>query len=352
MTFNRRQFVKYSLLALSTGIASACRREQVVAPPTTSPSAQPTSRKLDNVTITTSWFAQAEHGGIYQALATGIYQAHGLNVTIKMGGPQVNGSQLLLGGATDFSMGYGADAIQSIQQGLPKVTVAALFQKDPSVLIAHPGVGNDQLENLKGKPVLVSPAAYTTIWPFLVQKYGFTDDQKRPYNFNSAPFLADKTSAQQGIVTSEPYTIERQGGFKPVVFLLADHGYTPYAYTIDTTRKLVETNPDLVQRFVDATIKGWYSYFENPAPANDLIKKDNPQMTDDLIANGIKKMKEYGIVTSGNAEVLGIGAMSDDRWKSFFDDMVKAGIFKADTDYKKAYTLKFVNKGIAAYKAS
>ncbi len=350
---NRRKFIQCSSLTLGSGLIAACNNNTSQAPsnstsPATTNSA--TVGKLDKITYGTNWYAQAEHGGFYQAVATGIYKEHGLDVTIKMGGPQVNGTQLLMGGAIDFFMGVGADAIKALEEGIPKITVAAIFQKDPQVLIAHPGVGHDSLEKLKGKPILVSAAANITYWPFLKGKYGFSDEQKRPYNFNPAPFLADKTSAQQGYLTSEPLSIKKQGGIDPVVILLADNGYTPYSTTIETKKELIEKNPDLVQRFVDASIKGWYSYLENPAPGNELIKKDNPEMKDEILTYGLQKLKEYGIVISGDAEKLGIGAMTEDRWQSFFETMAKQGVFKKDTDYKQAFTLKFVNKGTDAYR--
>lgn len=345
--FNRRRFIQYGSLALSTGIIAACgsgNQTQTTESPTTS-AVSPSDRKLDKVTFGTNWLAQAEHGGFYQAIATGIYKQHGLDVTIKMGGPQVpTGTQLLMGGVVDFFMGYGIDAINAVAEGIPKVTVASIFQKDPQCLIAHPNTGIQTLAELKGRPIYVSAAANVTYWPFLKSRYGFTDDQKRPYNFNPGPFLADKTSAQQGYVTSEPYAIEKQGGFKPLVFLLADYGYTLYSTTIEAKKELVEKNPDLVQRFVDASIKGWYSYLENPAPGNKLIKKDNPEMADEQIAYGLQKLQEYGIIISGDVEKQGIGTMNEARWQSFFNTMVKAGIFKPNVNYKDAFTLQFVNK--------
>ncbi|HEY9641020.1 MAG TPA: ABC transporter substrate-binding protein [Coleofasciculaceae cyanobacterium] len=349
---NRRKFIQYGAIALGTGIVTACTSNQPAAQDSSSSAASPSpSGELTKITYGTNWFAQAEHGGFYQAIATGIYKEHGLDVTIKMGGPQVNGTQLLMGGAIDFFMGYAADAIKAIEEGIPKVTVASIFQKDPQILIAHPDSGVKDLKDLKGKPIFISAASTTTYWPFLKAKYGFTDDQKRPYNFNPGPFLADKTSAQQGYLSSEPLAIKKAGGFEPTVFLLADFGYTPYSTTIECKQELVQKNPDLVQRFVDASIKGWYSYLEgDPKPANELIKKDNPEMTDEQIAFGIAKMKQYGIVISGDAESKGIGAMTDDRWKSFFETMAAQNIFKKETDYKQAYTLQFVNKGAAAYK--
>lgn len=345
---NRRQFIKYGSLAVGSSVMAACNNNSSKTPAESTTTS--ISGKLDKITYGTNWYAQAEHGGFYQAVATGIYKEHGLDVTIKMGGPQVNGTQLLMGGAVDFFMGYGADAIKAIEEGIPKVTVAAIFQKDPQVLIAHPGVGNETLEKLQGKPILVSAVANTTFWPFLKAKYKFSDEQKRPYNFNPGPFLADKKSVQQGYITSEPLVIKKQGGFEPVVMLLADNGYTPYSTTIETKKELVEKNPELVQRFVDASIKGWYSYLDNPAPGNQLIKQQNPEMKDEQLAFGLQKLKENGIIISGEAEKKGIGSMTEERWKSFFDTMATQGVFKKETDYKQAFTLKFINKGVEAYK--
>ncbi len=352
----RRRFLQYGAIAAGTGILAACSGQENSEPAATTDAPADTaesesSGELDNVTYGTNWYAQAEHGGFYQAIATGIYEEHGLNVTIKMGGPQVNGTQLLMGGAVDFFMGYTSDAIKAIEEGIPKITVAAIFQKDPQILLAHPDTGVETIDDLKGRPIFISSAANVTYWPFLAAKYGFTEDMKRPYNFNAGPFLADKNSAQQGYLSSEPLKIEKEGGFAPLVFLLADFGYNPYSTTIETRKEMVDNNPDLVQRFVDASIKGWYSYFENPEPGNELIKKANPEMSDDQIAYGIAKMQEYGIVMSGEAETQGIGAMTDERWKAFFDTMAGAGIYGADTDYTQAYTLDFVNKGVDAYTA-
>ncbi|MDZ8227747.1 ABC transporter substrate-binding protein [Nostoc sp. ChiVER01] len=339
---SRRNFIQYGSIWISSSFIAGCTNSNQ---PSTSNS------QLNKVTFGTNWIAQAEHGGFYQAIATGIYKDYGLDVTIKMGGPQVpSGTQLLMGDAVDFFMGYGIDAVNAIAQGIPKITVAAIFQKDPWCLIAHPNLAIKTLADLKGKPIYVSASANITYWPLLEAKYGFTEDQKRPYNFNPAPFLIDKSSAQQGYITSEPFAIEKQGGFQPVVFLLADYGYQPYATTIETKKELVEKKPELVQRFVDASIKGWYSYLENPQPGNQLIKKDNPEMTDEQLVYSIQKLKQYGIILSDAAEKQGIGAMSDAKWKSLFDSMVNTKISKSNVNYKEAYTLQFVNKGVGYYK--
>jgi NitT/TauT family transport system substrate-binding protein len=302
------------------------------------------ARALDHVTFGTDWRAEAEHGGYYQAIATGIYKKYGLEVTLRQGGPQVNHTQLLAAGRLDFDEEPNSFiGLNFAKEGIPMVAVAAFFQKDPSVLIAHPGVGNDSLAALKGKPIMIATDTRFGSWLFLKAKFGYTDSQIRPYNFNMAPFLADKNAVQQGYLTSEPYLIEHQGGFKPVVMLLADAGYSSYGSIIETSQKLVEQKPDLVQRFVNASIEGWYSYlYGDPAPANALIKHDNPEQTDDLLAFARDKMNANGVVDSGDSKRDGIGVMTDTRWRDFFEVMAKQGLYPATLDWKKAYTSRFI----------
>ena len=315
----------------------------------------PAVRADDKVSIIMSWTAEAEHGGFYQALANGIYKKHGLEVTVRQGGPQLNTGQMLAAGAVEFRVGSNSGGtLNFVQNGAPAMAVAAIFQKEPTVLIAHPDVGINSLADMKGKPIAISRQSIDSWWRFLESKYGFTDAQIRPYTFQLAPFLVDKTLIQQGYVTSEPFAIENQGHFKPKVFLLADAaGWKSYATLVETTTDMVRTKPDLVQRMVDSVIEGWYSYlYGDPAPANALIKKDNPEMTDAQIAYSYGKMKEYGIIDSGDAKKLGIGAMTDARWKAFYETAAAVGLYPKNLDYKKAYTLQFVNKRHAMEKAA
>lgn len=300
----------------------------------------------DAVRFGTNWVAEAEHGGFYQAVADGTYAKYGLDVTIVPGGPNVNNRILLPVGKLDFFMS--ANTLQSfdaVANNIPTVAVAASFQKDPQVLVAHPDV--QKFEDLKTRTLFVSQEGMASYFQWLKADFGFDEKKVKPYTFNPQPFLADKMSAMQGYVTSEPYAIETQGGFKPKVFLLADRGFDTYSTLIETRRDLVEKKPDLVQRFVDASAIGWYNYiYGNSKPGNDLIKKNNPEMTDALLAYSIAKMKEYGIVDSGDSSTLGIGAMTDARMKSFYDKMVRAGVVKPGLDIKRAYTLQFVNKRV------
>jgi NitT/TauT family transport system substrate-binding protein len=303
---------------------------------------------LDKVTFGTNWVADPEAGGYYQALVDGTYAKYGLDVTILRGGPTSNSGTLLIAGKIDFVMGGdGIGDFLAVQNNIPTIAVAAHFQKNPQIFMSHPGVGLDKWEELPKASAFVSNGAVNTFWAWMRLAYGFKDENIKPYNFNSAPFIVDPHSIQEGYLTSEPLDVERQGRFKPNIFLLADYGYTTYSTLVETRRAIVEKHPDLVQRFVDASTIGWrhYLYGDN-AKANEAIKKENPEITDDQIAFSIAKMKEYGIVDSGDTLKLGIGAMTDERWKDFYDKMVKAGVVKGGINYKKAYTLQFVNKGV------
>ncbi len=306
------------------------------------------AQTLDKVSFGTNWVAEAEHGGFFQAVADGTYRNYGLDVTIVPGGPNNNNRMLLTAGKLDFFMS--ANTLQSfdaVANNVPLVTVAAIFQKDPQVLLTHPEVKVTKLEDLKPLTLLVSKEGMTSYFQWLKSEYGFSESKVKPYTFNSQPFIVNKQSAMQGYVTSEPYAVEKAAGFKPGIILLADYGFNSYSTLIETRREIVDKKPDLVQRFVDASVIGWYHYlYGDNKPANAMIKQLNPDMTDELLAYSVAKMKEYGIVDSGDSLKNGIGAMTDERMASFFDKMVRAGVVRRDIDYRQAYTLRFANKAV------
>ena len=303
---------------------------------------------LDKVTFGTNWLAEAEHGGFYQAVVDGTYARYGLDVTILPGGPQANNGILLPAGRIDFYMGGNMiQALSAVEQNIPTVVVAAYFQKDPQCIMSHPGVGHDSFASLKDAPIYVAKEGLASFYRWMVSQYGFSEEMVKPYTFNTGPFIADKASAQQGYATSEPFAVEKQGGFKPNVFLLADNGFSTYATTIEARLDTVKTKPDLVQRFVDASTIGWYNYlYGDHAKANEAIKKDNPDITDAELEFALRTMKDSGIVDSGDTLTAGIGAMTEARHKDFYDKMVKAGVLPAAIDIGKAYTLEFVNKKV------
>lgn len=304
------------------------------------------ARARDRIAFGLDWKAEAEYGGFYQALATGLYAKHGLDVTIEEGGPQVNHMMLLMAGRLDFNLA-GGRAIEFAEKDLPFLAVAAIFQKSLSVLIAHPGQGNDSFAALRGKPIMIGADARVSWWRYLAAKFGYEDSQIRPYTFNLGPFLANKTAIQEGYASSEPYLIRKQTGIEPVVLPLSDAGFEGYANIIETSAKLIHERPDIVQRFVDASIEGWYSYlYGDPSPANRLIMKANPEMPADLIDFGRKTLITRGIVDLGDAKRLGIGAMTDERWQAFYKAMAAVGVYPAGIDLKKAYTTQFVDKRV------
>ncbi|MER8418235.1 ABC transporter substrate-binding protein [Mesorhizobium sp. M1329] len=303
----------------------------------------------EKVTFGTNWLAEPEHGGYYQAVVDGTYAACGIDVTIMQGGPQVSGRPLLLAGKIDFYMGGNLlSAFDAVQQGIPMRVVAADFQKDPQVIMSHPGQGLDKWEDLKNADqYILGDEGAQTFFQWMVTDLGFDAAKRVPYTFNPAPFIANKKSIQQGYVTSEPFAVQKQGGFTPNQFLLADYGWDTYATTVETMQETIDKRPEVVQCFVDGSAKGWYNYLygDNKA-ANEMIKKENPDMTDEQIAFSIEQLKKFGVVDSGDSEKLGIGAMSDARIQSFYDKMVKAKVAPAGVEIKKAYTLAFVNKSV------
>nr|WP_306263108.1 ABC transporter substrate-binding protein [Pararhizobium sp. IMCC21322] len=306
------------------------------------------SSALEDVTFGTNWLAQAEHGGFYQSVADGTYEACGLNVTVAPGGPQVNNRALMLAGKIEFHMGGNMlQPFSAAEQNIPVVVLASMFQKEPQVLISHPDQGFDTWESLKGAKLFLGENGFQSYYKWMIAEHGFTVEQREPYTFNAAPFLADKKSAQQGYITSEPFAIEREGGFKPNLFLLADYGFDTYSTTIEAMQATIDAKPEIVKCFIDGSILGWVNYlYGDNAAANEMIKKDNPDITDEQIAFSIETMKEFGIVDSGDSETMGIGAMTDARQKSFYDKMVAAGVTPADLDISKIYTLDFINKGV------
>ena len=305
------------------------------------------AQALDSISFQTDWRAEAEHGGFYQAIASGIYKKHGISCDLRMGGPQQNPAQLLLAGRVDTIVSAGIQALNYARDNLPFLSVASIFQKDPQGLMVHSETGIDSFEAMKGKPIMVGVGGRVTYWPWLRATFGFTDEQLRPYTFNMAPFLADRNAVQQAFVTAEPFAVMKAGAH-PRVLLFAEHGFLNYQTTLDTSAKFAADKAEVLQRFLDATMEGWAFYLkgdERPA-ADALIRKDNADMEQADVDYAWNALKERGLIQSGDAQTLGIGAMTDERWHALGESMVKAGVFPAGLDIGKAYTLKFTNRKV------
>jgi NitT/TauT family transport system substrate-binding protein len=305
------------------------------------------AQELTEVTFGTNWLAQAEHGGFYQSVADGTYEACGLDVEIISGGPQVNNRALMLAGRIQFHMGGDMlQAFNAVAQDIPVVAVMATFQKHPQVILSHPGVA-DSWDELRDLTLLIGDNGFTSYYQWMIAEHGFTVEQRQPYTFNPAPFLADDQIGMQGYLSSEPYLVETTGGFTPNVFLIADAGFASYATTVETMASTIEESPEVVECFVEGSILGWYNYLygDNDA-ANAMILEANPDMTQDKIDYAIGKMIEWGIVDSGDALELGIGAMTDEVIGGFYEDMVAAGVVEDGLDWQASYTTEFVNQGL------
>ncbi|MEM9972026.1 MAG: ABC transporter substrate-binding protein [Pseudomonadota bacterium] len=302
---------------------------------------------LVEVTFGTNWVAQAEHGGFYQSVADGTYEECGLSVEILPGGPQVNNRALMLAGRMDFHMGGDLlQAFNAAKEGIPVVNVAAVFQKHPQVIVAHPGEA-ESWDELKDLTLLIGDNGFQSYYQWMIAAHGFTAEQRQPYTFNPAPFLADKRVGMQGYLSSEPFLVEKEGGFSPNVFLIADAGYSSYATTIETMQATIDERPEVVKCFVEGSIKGWYNYlYGDNAAANALIQEANPEMSSDKIAYAIDKMKAWGIVDSGDAETMGIGVITDAKVEDFYNKMVEAGVVEAGLDFSGTYTTEFVGQGV------
>ncbi|MDJ1654436.1 ABC transporter substrate-binding protein [Raoultella sp. Ech2A] len=293
----------------------------------------------EKLVLLTSWYAQAEQGGYYQALATGIYKRYGLDVSIQSGGPQINGMQLLLSKRADAIIGYDLQLLESVQRGFQAKAIAAPFQFDPQGLLTHASVTS--LDGLKDKTILVSSSGQSTWWPWLKARYQLSDSQVRPYTFNIQPFVADDNVAQQAYVSSEVFQAQK-AGVKSNFFLFSEHGYPPYGGILITRPDLISSRKETMAKFVRASMEGWVSYLQDPSSGNALIKKDNPKMTDDLLAWGVQQIKEHHLIDGGDAATQGWGTMTQARWQKTRDFMVNAKLLKADTDWKQAYTTEFV----------
>jgi NitT/TauT family transport system substrate-binding protein len=293
------------------------------------------AQAADKLVVLTSWFAQAEHGGLYQAEATGLYERAGLDVTIKMGGPQINSMQLVLAGEADVYSGFDFQTLNAVHKGLPVVTIAAQFQHDPQGLVTHPDVAS--LAALKDRTILLAAASRVSWWPWLKARYGLSDQQTKPYTFNPQPFVLDAKAVEQGYPSSEPFGLQRQG-VPYRFFLFSDQGYPPYGGSLVTRRDLLTTKPDVLRRFARATMEGWKSYLADPAPGNALIKAANPKMSDAQLAFAVDALRKLDVVGGGDAAREGIGAMTEARWKAIYDFMVAAGLLDPATDWRKAFT--------------
>ena len=305
-----------------------------------------TEDNLIEITFATDWKAQAEQGGFYQALAAGLYEKNGLKVKIIQGSSNVNVPRLIASNAIEFGIGSNSFIpLNMVANKIPGKAVMAVFQKDPQIIMTHPENDIRNLEDMRDLPIMISDASIGAFWLWLKSKYGFTDSQIRKKTFSLAPFLSNKSSIQQGYLTSEPFLVEKEAGFAPRVFLLADYGYPSYGAMVLASSEVITNNPEIVKAFVDASIEGWRQYiYEDPSLGNELIMLENNEMKEDILFQAIKKIRNYELVSNEISKGLNIGLMTDIKWESFFETMANNGVYEKNLKWRESFTLDFINK--------
>tara|TARA_B100001175_G_scaffold312670_1_gene319036 strand:+ start:903 stop:1832 length:930 start_codon:yes stop_codon:yes gene_type:complete len=301
---------------------------------------------LIEITFATDWKAQAEQGGFYQALAAGLYEKNGLKVKIIQGSSNVNVPRLIASNAIEFGIGSNSFIpLNMVANKIPGKAVMAIFQKDPQIIMTHPENDIRNLEDMRDLPIMISDASIGAFWLWLKSKYGFTDSQIRKKTFSLAPFLSNKSSIQQGYLTSEPFLVEKEADFAPRVFLLADYGYPSYGAMVLASSEVITNNPEIVKAFVNASIEGWRQYiYEDPSLGNELIMLENNEMKEDILLQAIKKIRNYELVSNEISKGLDIGLMTDIKWESFFETMASNGVYEKNLKWRESFTLDFINK--------
>ena len=305
-----------------------------------------TEDNLIEITFATDWKAQAEQGGFYQALAAGLYEKNGLKVKIIQGSANVNVPRLIASNSVEFGIGSNSFIpLNMVANKIPGKAVMAIFQKDPQIIMTHPDSDIRNLKDMRDLPIMISDASIGAFWLWLKSKYDFNDNQIRKKTFSLAPFLSNKSSIQQGYLTSEPFLVEREAGFTPRVFLLADYGYPSYGAMVLASSNLLKNNPEIVKAFVDASIEGWRQYiYDDPSLGNELIMLENNEMKEDILLQAIKKIRNYELVSNEISKGLDIGLMTDIKWESFFKTMSINGVYEKDLEWRESFTLDFINK--------
>ena len=305
-----------------------------------------TEDNLIEITFATDWKAQAEQGGFYQALAAGLYEKNGLKVKIIQGSANVNVPRLIASKYVEFGIGSNSFIpLNMVANKIPGKAVMAIFQKDPQIIMTHPDSDIRNLKDMRDLPIMISDASIGAFWLWLKSKYDFNDNQIRKKTFSLAPFLSNKSSIQQGYLTSEPFLVEREAGFTPRVFLLADYGYPSYGAMVLASSNVLKNNPEIVKAFVDASIEGWRQYiYDDPSLGNELIMLENNEMKKDILLQAIKKIRNYELVSNEISKGLDIGLMTDIKWESFVKTMSINGVYEKDLEWRESFTLDFINK--------
>jgi len=297
--------------------------------------ATPSGNGLFPVVLQTDWYPQPEQGGFYDALLKGYYKGEGLDVTIAPGGPYVIAEQQVSTGAAQFAMGTSDQVLVKVSRGLPLLAVGATMQKDPQCVMLHAESPVKSFAELNGHAMAVKPGS---IWfEYLVKKFKLGDVREIPATYSVANFLQDPNYIQQCFVTSEPFFAEKSGA-KVKTMLIGDTGYKPYRVFF-TSQTFAKEHPEIVAKFVRASLKGWRDYLSAPAPVEAEISRLNPAMSAEQMAFSVKTLTDGHFVTGDPDQ---FGQFTPERWATMYQQLVDLKVITSSIDPATAYTAKFL----------
>ena len=299
---------------------------------------------LREVSVAISGPAGPEVGGFFQAIARGFYLDEGLDVEIISEPPSTRMSRALIANEVEFAIAPDAFIAFNVAAAeAPATAVMASFQKHPLAILTHPREDISHVADMAGHVIGMDLSRYARDAVWLKARFGFEDAQITDRPFDRNAFLSDESVIQSGSVFSAPYALEKDGQIDPKVHLLADIGYPNYASIVMTQDDLISADPEFVQAFVDASIRGWESFLrQDPSAAMDLMINANPELTRPELDQARAKMRSFEMVEGGDAFDYGVGTMSETRWGRLFAVMASNGAYPRTLPFDEAYTLQFV----------
>ncbi|MFN4040699.1 MAG: ABC transporter substrate-binding protein [Brevundimonas sp.] len=271
--------------------------------------------------------------GVFQALATDLYARRRLSIE-RLPDATPLGERL---GASNAELALAADAVAILDlaaQRAPVRAVAAFLQKSPLALIARGQPGPDLISTLRDRPILVSPSDAPLAWPWLRARFGLVETQRQAattdafFDEPGAVLLADVLTAPQAVLQT-----------RPQIQLLADQGYPAYGGVLAVPDAFARDNVRALRDFVAETVEGWRDYLQDdPDAAHALMRQADPSLTEPVQMAARSRMRDLALVEGGDAALVGLGAMTAERWQAVSEAAVQAGLFSAAPPPRALFT--------------
>lgn len=332
---HRRSLMAGALGLTALGALSACGRSPV----------QTDESGRVRLRVAAGGPAGALHGGFYQAIATGAYERRGLNVEILAGPSGADIPALLAASAVELAIGRDSFLpMRLIAERAPVKAVAAFLQKDPVVLMAHPGQELEDLTVLRGRRILMEPADQAGFWTWLRARFDLAADQAQagaPED-NLKAFRADPESVLIGRATDGASSLVAPAvGFAPLVLTPAEDGYPSYSSLVLAPNAFARDNAQALRDFIAASVEGWRDYVHGEGAKGDaLIRRANPDLSQRRLDAARQTLRAEAMVDGGDAALYGLGTMTPERWQAFADQTQTA--YSAPPDWREAFTIQYL----------